>query len=90
MRLNTQHLELFVRWRSTPGIRDLAWSALVYSVKKVVSLKRDEEKQCSLTSGKLADINVLNTNPLTISEHELADLEVEMTLVDGEVRYRAE
>ena len=56
----------------------------------MVSLKRDEEKQCSLTSGKRADIVVLNANPLTVSEEELADLRVEMTLVDGEVRYRVE
>jgi len=50
----------------------------------------DEDRLGSLTPGKLADIVVLNANPLTVSEQELADLRVEMTLVDGEVRYRAE
>jgi len=50
----------------------------------------DEDRLGSLTPGKLADIVVLNANPLTVSEAELADLRVEMTLVDGEVRYRAE
>jgi predicted amidohydrolase YtcJ len=50
----------------------------------------DEDRLGSLTAGKLADIVVLNANPLTVSEEELADLRVEMTLVGGEIRYRAE
>lgn len=49
----------------------------------------DEDELGSLTPGKRADITVLNANPLTVSEDELADLQVEMTLVEGEVRYRA-
>jgi len=50
----------------------------------------DEDRLGSITPGKLADIVVLNANPLTVSERELAGLQVEMTLVDGEVRYRAD
>jgi predicted amidohydrolase YtcJ len=50
----------------------------------------DEDELGSLTPGKRADIAVLNANPLTIGEDELADLQVEMTLVEGEVRYRAD
>jgi len=50
----------------------------------------DEDRLGSLTPGKLADIVVLNANPLTVSEADLANLRVEMTLVDGEIRYRAE
>ncbi len=49
----------------------------------------DEDELGSLTPGKRADIAVLNANPLTVSEDELAELQVEMTLVEGEVRYRA-
>ena len=49
----------------------------------------EEEKLGSITPGKRADIVVLNANPLTISEEELSDLQVEMTLIDGEVRYQA-
>ncbi|NKI34175.1 amidohydrolase [Wenzhouxiangella sp. XN79A] len=50
----------------------------------------DEDELGSLTPGKRADIAVLNANPLTVSEDELAGLQVEMTLVEGEVRYRAD
>jgi len=49
----------------------------------------DEDRLGSITPGKLADIVVLNANPLTISSEELADLTVVMTLVDGKVRYEA-
>ncbi|MEN1728315.1 MAG: amidohydrolase [Pseudomonadota bacterium] len=49
----------------------------------------DEDRLGSLTPGKLADIVVLNANPLTISERELAELAVEMTFVNGERRYEA-
>jgi predicted amidohydrolase YtcJ len=49
----------------------------------------DEDELGSLTVGKRADIVVLNANPLTVKESELANLNVEMTLVAGEVRYKA-
>lgn len=47
----------------------------------------DEDELGSITTGKRADIVVLNANLLTVSEEQLAGLEVEMTLVGGEVRY---
>ena len=50
----------------------------------------DEHELGSLTPGKRADIVVLNDNPLTVSDEELAKLRVEMTLVDGEARYIAD
>lgn len=50
----------------------------------------DEDELGSLTPGKRADIVVLNDNPLTVSDDALSELRVEMTLVEGEVRYRAE
>jgi hypothetical protein len=49
----------------------------------------DDDELGSLTPGKRADIVVLNANPLTVSEEQLSALEVEMTLVGGEVRYLA-
>lgn len=50
----------------------------------------EEEQLGSLTPGKRADIVVLDANPLTVSAAELAEIRVEMTLLDGEVRYRAD
>ncbi len=47
----------------------------------------DEDELGSLTVGKRADIAVLNGNLLTLPEDELTGLEVEMTLVGGEVRF---
>lgn len=50
----------------------------------------DEDELGSLGVGKRADIVVLNANPLTLAEDDLTSLEVEMTLVDGDVRYVAD
>ncbi|WP_156201366.1 amidohydrolase family protein [Wenzhouxiangella marina] len=37
-----------------------------------------------------ADLVVLDGNPLTVPEDQLANLQVEMTWVDGELRYQRE
>ena len=50
----------------------------------------DEDELGSITPGKRADIVLLSGNPLTVDDEGLDDLRVEMTLLDGEVRYRAE
>ena len=50
----------------------------------------DEDELGSLTPGKRADLVVLDANPLTVPESELTELQVEMTWVDGKLRYRRE
>jgi predicted amidohydrolase YtcJ len=50
----------------------------------------NENELGSLSVGKRADIVVLNANPLTLAENDLTSLEVEMTLVGGDVRYVAD
>ncbi|MCC5863868.1 MAG: amidohydrolase [Wenzhouxiangella sp.] len=50
----------------------------------------EEELLGSISAGKLADLVVLSDNPLTVSEDELPNLEVELTLLDGQIRYRRE
>jgi len=47
-----------------------------------------ESELGSLSVGKLADITVLDRNVLEVAEEEITDAEVEMTIVNGEVRYR--
>ena len=42
----------------------------------------------SLSTGKLADITVLDRNLLEVEEEEISDARVEMTIVNGEVRYQ--
>ncbi len=42
----------------------------------------------SLTPGKLADIVVLDRDILTIPEEEIPEAQVDITIVDGEVRFR--
>ncbi|AKS42540.1 amidohydrolase [Wenzhouxiangella marina] len=48
----------------------------------------DEDEHGSLMPGKRADLVVLDGNPLTVPEDQLANLQVEMTWVDGELRYQ--
>ena len=48
----------------------------------------DEDQLGSITPGKRADLVVLDANPLTVPEDALTDLQVEMTWVGGELRYR--
>ena len=43
----------------------------------------------SLVPGKHADLVVLSDNPLTVTEHELKDLEVLVTMIGGVVEYCA-
>jgi predicted amidohydrolase YtcJ len=47
-----------------------------------------EEKIGSLEPGKYADLAVWNRSPLQVEAEEIKELEVEMTLVEGVVRYR--
>lgn len=49
----------------------------------------EEEVKGSLTPGKYADIVVLDRDILTVSEDEVQDARVVLTIVGGEVRYRA-
>ena len=45
----------------------------------------DESKKGSITPGKLADLVVLNGDPTKLPAEEIKDLEVEMTILDGEI-----
>lgn len=49
----------------------------------------EEDLKGTLTPGKLADITVLSKNILAIPEEEIPTTKVEMTIVGGEVVYRA-
>jgi len=46
-----------------------------------------EEKIGSLEPEKYADIAVWNRNPLEADVEEIREIKVEMTLVEGQVRY---
>lgn len=48
----------------------------------------EEDLLGTITPGKFADLVVLDGNPLTVAEDLLPSLQVEMTLVGGDVRYR--
>ncbi|MHA3963925.1 MAG: amidohydrolase, partial [Candidatus Thorarchaeota archaeon SMTZ1-45] len=48
-----------------------------------------EDTKGSIKVGKLADLVMLSDNPLTVSEDNLADIEVLMTMVGGVVEYTA-
>ncbi len=46
-----------------------------------------EDIKGSIKVGKLADLVVLSNNPLTVPVNDIADLEVEMTMVGGVIEY---
>lgn len=48
----------------------------------------EEELKGSITPGKLADITVLSQDLLTISDNEIRNTRIVMTILGGEVRYR--
>ena len=48
----------------------------------------EEDEKGSLTPGKLADIAVLSQDLLTVSDDEMMNTEITMTIVGGRIRYR--
>ncbi len=49
----------------------------------------EEHKKGSITPGKVADLAVLNLDPLAIAPEDILGLEVLMTVLDGEIVYQA-
>ena len=47
----------------------------------------EEELKGSIAVGKLADIVVLDTDIMTAPDHEVANAQVDLTIVGGEIRY---
>lgn len=50
----------------------------------------EDDQKGVLSAGRLADLVVLSKDVLTVSDAELKDVRVEMTILGGEVVYRAE
>ena len=48
----------------------------------------EEDNLGSLEPGKLADLVVLSADPLTADPENYMDIRVDMTMIDGEVRYQ--
>jgi predicted amidohydrolase YtcJ len=48
----------------------------------------DEGRMGTVERGKLADLVVLEASPWDVDPHDIADIDVEMTVVDGRVVYR--
>lgn len=48
----------------------------------------EEDLKGSITPGKLADLTVLSQDLLVVSDDEIMDTEIVMTIVGGEIRYR--
>ena len=48
----------------------------------------EEDIKGSISPGKLADIAVLSQNILDVSDDELMNTDIVMTILGGEIRYR--
>ena len=55
--------------------RDAAWSAF------------DEDERGSIAPGKRADFVLLSNDPTAVPPDEIADLDVEMTVIGGEIAW---
>ena len=49
----------------------------------------DEERRGTLAVGKLADLTVVDADPLSVPDEALADIETLLTIVGGEIAYEA-
>ncbi len=50
----------------------------------------EEDRKGSITSGKLADFVLLGQDPFQVPHEQLKDITVDMTIVDGEVKWERE
>ena len=48
----------------------------------------EEDFKGSITPGKLADLTVLNGDPCTAPPDEIKDMQIEMTILNGEVVWK--
>ncbi len=71
-----------------PGL-DRSTALRAITLNSSYALHQDQETG-SLEVGKLADLIVLDRDPLAIAAEEIADVKVLLTVVGGEVVYRAE
>jgi predicted amidohydrolase YtcJ len=49
----------------------------------------EEDIKGSIEAGKLADLIVINKNPLKINPEELKDIKTVMTIIDGKIVYES-
>ena len=73
-----------------PGQRLTREQALRCATANGAWLSFDEDKKGSIEPGKLADLAVLDADPLTVGEDALKDIAAEMTMVGGKIVYRRE
>lgn len=72
---------------SNPAERVDGQTALRLFTLDAAALAFEESEKGSLTAGKLADLVVLDANPLEVAPAELKDIPVRMTVVGGEIVY---
>jgi hypothetical protein len=68
-----------------PEERIIPFDALKMYTEDAVKAIFEEKTKGSITPGKLADMVVLNGDPTKLPANEMKNIEVEMTILDGEV-----
>ncbi len=73
-------------WISSGKLLTVPEVLKMMTINSAYALDRDQEVG-SIKKGKFADLLILSHNPLSTPERELKDIDVEMTMIDGNVQY---
>jgi predicted amidohydrolase YtcJ len=71
-----------------PQERVTPYTALLAATRNVARTYRDEGAKGTITAGKIADLVILDANPLTVAPEKIRDIKVVETIKRGRTIYR--
>ncbi len=64
------------------------YEALSLYTSRAAAASFEEEARGTITPGKLADLVILEKNPLTVPAAEIQEIKVQVTMIDGNIHYQ--